>query len=261
MRKLLLFATTAAAFAGAPALAQTQTVPGQTRPGTTATQGAPRAEVVEAVEFVRMAAISDMFEIQSSQLAMQRSQNPQVRQFAQEMAQDHQRTTNELQQLVRQMHGAAPPPGSGSTAGAAPRSGEGGGGAASSSGHGASGAHGPGAAATGSSARDGADARGSATGGGDARAETDMAQAMQIPNRLDARHQQMLRQLQMAQGAGFDRLYAQQQVEAHRSAVDMFQNYARGGDNEQLRQFAQRTLPTLEDHLRKAQQLQSAARG
>ncbi len=101
MRKLALLAATAM-LAASPALAQTQT---QTQPRATTpmqSQTTTRAEVVNAPEFVRMAAMSDLFEIQSSQLAGQRSQNPQVKQFAQRMVTDHTKTTNEMKQLMQQ---------------------------------------------------------------------------------------------------------------------------------------------------------------
>jgi putative membrane protein len=46
--------------------------------------------------YVGMAAASDLFEIQSSQLAQQRSQSPAVRDFAQMMVTDHTNTTRQL---------------------------------------------------------------------------------------------------------------------------------------------------------------------
>jgi putative membrane protein len=50
-------------------------------------------------DFVTEAASSDMFEIQSSQLAAQRS-DPPTRAFASTMISDHQRTTAELMSMV-----------------------------------------------------------------------------------------------------------------------------------------------------------------
>lgn len=202
MKKLALLTATALLAAG-PALAQTQTQTTQQRtttqpmgahPGTTTTTTTTRAEVVNAPEFARMAAISDMFEIQSSQMAEQRSQNPQVKQFAQRMVTDHTKTTNEMKQLMQQ-------------AGSGP------------------------------------------------------LHNMQMPSGLDQKHQALLTQLQQAQGPQFDQMYIQQQVQAHQMAVDMFQNYARSGDNAQLKQFASQTLPALQQHLQMAQELQRSMRG
>lgn len=59
--------------------------------------------------FMAMAASSDQFEIQSSQMALQMSQNPQVRAFAQTMIDHHSRTTAELTQIA-QANGLTPPP-------------------------------------------------------------------------------------------------------------------------------------------------------
>jgi putative membrane protein len=51
-------------------------------------------------DFVKKAAISDMFEIQSSQLAAQRANEP-AKAFASQMLTDHQKTSNELKSMVR----------------------------------------------------------------------------------------------------------------------------------------------------------------
>ncbi len=85
--------------------------------------------------------------------------------------------------------------------------------------------------------------------------------AQQISTRLDQQHQALLQQLQGAQGAEFDRAFAQQQVQSHQAAVDLFRAYAQGGDDEQLKRWASQTLPSLEEHLREAQQLQRGTQG
>jgi putative membrane protein len=46
--------------------------------------------------FVAMAASSDMYEIQSSRMALQRSQNPMIRMHAETMIRDHMNTTTQL---------------------------------------------------------------------------------------------------------------------------------------------------------------------
>lgn len=53
---------------------------------------------VDAMTFVRTASASDAFEVQSSQLALQRSTSPRVRAFAQQMINDHSASTAALQQ-------------------------------------------------------------------------------------------------------------------------------------------------------------------
>ncbi len=59
--------------------------------------------------YMAMAASSDMFEIESSRLALQMSRNPAVRQFAQMMIADHSRTTNEMLGIASSL-GLPPPP-------------------------------------------------------------------------------------------------------------------------------------------------------
>lgn len=56
-------------------------------------------------DFVGEAAMSDMFEIASSKLAVERA-DAQTKAFAEQMVSDHQKTTSELKQLVE--GGAAP---------------------------------------------------------------------------------------------------------------------------------------------------------
>jgi putative membrane protein len=53
---------------------------------------------LDAPTFVRTAAASDAFEIQSSRLALERSSNPRVRAFAEHMINDHSMTTAQLSQ-------------------------------------------------------------------------------------------------------------------------------------------------------------------
>ena len=57
--------------------------------------------------YVEMAASSDMYEIQSSQMASSRAQNPAMRSFAQMMITDH---TNTSQQLMAAASAAGLPP-------------------------------------------------------------------------------------------------------------------------------------------------------
>ena len=53
-----------------------------------------------AQDFVNKVAISDMFEIQSSQLALSKEADADTKPFAEKMVQDHQKTSSELKGLV-----------------------------------------------------------------------------------------------------------------------------------------------------------------
>lgn len=59
-------------------------------------------------EFMRMAAHSDQFEIQSSQLALQKSNNPEVRAYAEMMIQEHTLSSQRLSAIAAQYGVALP---------------------------------------------------------------------------------------------------------------------------------------------------------
>lgn len=59
--------------------------------------------------YMQMAASGDLFEIQSSQLALQMSQNAAIRQFAQMLITDHTRLSNTMMATARSA-GLTPPP-------------------------------------------------------------------------------------------------------------------------------------------------------
>ena len=83
MNKALMFAAGCGLFAS---VAVAQTPPAA---GTPSTQ-----------DFVNKVAISDMFEIQSSQLALAKQADADTKPFAEKMVQDHQKTSSELKALV-----------------------------------------------------------------------------------------------------------------------------------------------------------------
>ncbi|WP_431267455.1 DUF4142 domain-containing protein [Dankookia sp. P2] len=78
---------------------------------------------------------------------------------------------------------------------------------------------------------------------------------------MDQQHTALLQQLQGASGAELDRIYVSQQIAAHQQAVDLFGNYGRSGDNPLLKQWAAKTLPDLQEHLKLAQALQQGTQG
>jgi putative membrane protein len=57
-------------------------------------------DVTKAPNFVTLAASSDMFEVASSKIALQRSTNPDIKRFAQMMIEAHTKTTNTLKGLI-----------------------------------------------------------------------------------------------------------------------------------------------------------------
>jgi putative membrane protein len=61
--------------------------------------------------------------------------------------------------------------------------------------------------------------------------------------------------LKAKDGKDFDQAYDQAQLKGHQDAVALFEAYAKGGDNADLKKWAAATLPHLKQHLAMAQKL------
>ena len=87
-----------------------------------------------------------------------------------------------------------------------------------------------------------------------------MKAGMQVPPPppLRADQRQMVAQLQTMSGADFDKGYLQQQVQAHKEALMIHQNYSQDGDTPAIKAAAAKTVPIVQSHLQMAQQLQSS---
>jgi putative membrane protein len=138
-------------------------------------------------DFVKEVAISDMFEIQSSQLAQDKGNAPE-KSFAAQMVTDHTKTSSDLKDMVTS---------------------------------------------------------------GKVQAE--------LPTGLDSAHQSKLDKLKGESGKDFSSDFDSDQVSAHKDAVSLFERYAKGGDNADLKEWAGKTLPALRHHLEMAQNLKKSA--
>jgi putative membrane protein len=176
MKKLLL-ASVAVLLAAGPAFSQS--IPEKT--GVNQALGiAPKTQ-----DFVTLAAQSDLLEIQSSKLALTKSDSDKTKAFADRMIKDHTETSKELKALVS---------------------------------------------------------------GGKAQANA--------PAELDKAHKEKLDKLvKQYDGKDFTKDYNDMQVSAHKDAVSLFERYAKEGDNTDLKAFAAKTLPHLQEHLKMAQDL------
>jgi putative membrane protein len=76
-----------------------------------------------------------------------------------------------------------------------------------------------------------------------------------LPTALDSSHQSKLDKLKGESGKDFSSDFDSDQVSAHKDAVSLFERYAKGGDNADLKDWAGKTLPTLKHHLEMAQNL------
>ena len=133
--------------------------------------------------FVTEVAVSDLFEIKASQMAVDKSSGP-TKDFATKMVADHQKTSDELKTLLK----------------------------------------------------------------------TKVPNAV-IPPDVDKSHQKMLDKLASLNGDDFTKQYHKDQVSAHKSAVSLFERYSKSGDQSDLKAWAGETLPTLQEHLKMAEDL------
>lgn len=153
----------------------------ETRSGTQAGQ---QQSKMAPQEFVNQAAVSNMFEIQSSRLAQEKARDDRLREFARQMVNDHSSAADQLRQAAQKQE-----------------------------------------------------------------------QELALPNQLDEEHRQKLEQLRGMKGKRFDRNYVKMQIEGHEAAVELYRRYDQTGSEGPLRQFAERTLPTLREHQQSIQQI------
>ena len=78
-------------------------------------------------------------------------------------------------------------------------------------------------------------------------------QSVKVPTAPDETHAAAAERLKKLSGAEFDNAYMQQQVQDHRTTIQLFQKEASSGQNASLKAFAAETLPTLQRHLQMAQ--------
>ena len=72
---------------------------------------------------------------------------------------------------------------------------------------------------------------------------------------LDPPHQAMVDTLKGKSGANFDKAYLADQVQAHTETAMLLGDYQQVGDNPKLKEWAKKTLPTVNAHLKKVQSL------
>jgi putative membrane protein len=79
-----------------------------------------------------------------------------------------------------------------------------------------------------------------------------------LPSELNKHDQAMYNKLSALSGDAFDRAYAKDMVNDHRKDIDDFKQEAGNGKNQAIKSFASQTLPTLQDHLKQAKEMQHA---
>jgi len=74
-----------------------------------------------------------------------------------------------------------------------------------------------------------------------------------LPTELDAKHKAVVDRLSKLNGDAFDKAYMKDMVADHKEDVAKFRKESTSGKNADLKAWAGKTLPTLEDHLKMAQ--------
>jgi putative membrane protein len=76
-----------------------------------------------------------------------------------------------------------------------------------------------------------------------------------VPTALDDSSEKKLGKLRDSKPEDFAGEFDPMQVSAHKDAVSLFERYAKGGDDPKLKDWAAKTLPTLQHHLAMAQDM------
>ncbi|HVZ24304.1 MAG TPA: DUF4142 domain-containing protein, partial [Vicinamibacterales bacterium] len=74
-----------------------------------------------------------------------------------------------------------------------------------------------------------------------------------LPTELDAKHKAVRDRLSKLSGAAFDKAYMRDMVQDHKEDVAKFKHESTAAHNPDLKAWAGQTLPTLQDHLKLAQ--------
>ena len=84
-----------------------------------------------------------------------------------------------------------------------------------------------------------------------------LAEAMKIepPKKMAKKHQEMVDHMTNYTGKNFDRDFINHMVKDHETDIAEFKKASRDAKNAELKQFATKTLPTLEEHLRLAKEI------
>lgn len=135
-------------------------------------------------DFMTKAASSNMLEIQSGQLAQEKGQMQEVKDFGQMMVTDHQKASEQMKQLAQQKN-------------------------------------------------------------------------IVLPDSMSQEHMDKLQNLRDKTGNEFDQAYMDLMVSSHENTVSLFEDAANNIEDQEVKSFADATLPTLRQHLDRAKQIQN----
>jgi putative membrane protein len=87
------------------------------------------------------------------------------------------------------------------------------------------------------------------------------SQNISLPTQLDSKDQALKDRLDKLSGSAFDRAYMGAMVRDHRADVTEFRTESARAKNAEVKQYASNTLPTLEDHLKLAREIDHSVIG
>jgi len=82
-----------------------------------------------------------------------------------------------------------------------------------------------------------------------------------LPTDTDAKHKAEMQRLQALSGAAFDKAYMQSMSKDHHKDVAEFQKESNSGKDTEIKNFAAQTLPTLQEHMRMADEINAKVKG
>jgi putative membrane protein len=82
-----------------------------------------------------------------------------------------------------------------------------------------------------------------------------------IPTETDVKHKATIDKLSKMTGDAFDRAFTQEMVNGHKKAVSAFKTESKNGKDAEVKAWAAKTLPTLEEHLKQVQELSRSVVG
>lgn len=79
-----------------------------------------------------------------------------------------------------------------------------------------------------------------------------------LPTDLDAKDEAKYQSLSQLSGEAFDKAYAKEMVKDHQEDVSEFKKESSSGQKLAIKTFAAQTLPTLQEHLKQARQIEQS---
>ncbi len=80
---------------------------------------------------------------------------------------------------------------------------------------------------------------------------------IELPDSMLSKNQDLYNDLSKYSGRDFDKNYMDKMVEDHKEDIEEFEDASKNADNQEIRDWAKKTVPTLKQHLKLAQRTQS----